>query len=115
MQFIAKARYIRLSPLKVRPLVDVVRGKNARYALDWLSTCGVKRAVPVQKMIESAVANAKHLKNIEAKDLHIKEISVDKGPIYKYFKAGAMGRSNIYRKRFSHLKVILESLNSQEV
>ena len=59
-------------------------------------------------MVESAAANAKHLHNIEASDLFIKEIRVDQGPMYRYFKPGAMGRANIYRKRFCHMEVVLE-------
>ena len=53
MQFNAKARYVRFSPYKLRPLADVVRGKNVSFALHWLATHAVKRIVPVQKVIES--------------------------------------------------------------
>jgi large subunit ribosomal protein L22 len=115
MQFVAKARYIRYSPYKLRPLIDVVRGKNAQYALNWLATCRLKRAVSIQKMIESAAANAKQLKNIESTGLMIKDIRIDQGPMYRYFKPGAMGRANIYRKRLSHLSVVLESVDVKEV
>jgi large subunit ribosomal protein L22 len=59
-------------------------------------------------MIESAVANAKYLHNVNAEKLFIKEIRVDQGPIHKYFKPGAMGRANVQRKRFCHMSVILE-------
>lgn len=110
MQFIAKARYLRYSPYKLRLLVDVVRGKNVQYALDWLATCSLKRAIPVQKVIASAAANAKSIQNIEPKELAIKDIRVDQGPTHKYFKPGAMGRANINRKRLSHMSVILESI-----
>jgi len=109
MQITAKAKYIRLSPYKVRPLADVVRGKTAAYALNWLATCAVKKAIPLQKLIESAVANAKHNNNIELGSLLVKDIRIDQGPIIRYFKPGAMGRANIYRKRLSHMSVILES------
>jgi len=115
MQFVAKARYIRYSPFKLRPLADVVRGKNAQYALDWLSTAQVQRALPVQKIIASAVANAKSLKDLDASKLLIKEIRIDQGPSHRYFKPGAMGRANIQRKRLSHLSVILESIEEKEV
>lgn len=108
MQYIAKARYIHFSPYKLRPLVDVIRGKDAQYALHLLSTMAVKRVLPIQKVIASAVANAKHGGSQEAAVLTIKDIRVDQGPILKYFKPGAMGRANIQRKRFSHITVILE-------
>lgn len=110
MQFVAKVRYIRLSPYKMRPLVDVVRGKNAKYALDWLTTYAVKRALPIEKMIKSAVANAQQAGQISATDLIVKEICVDEGPMFQYYKPGAMGRSNLYKKRSCHMKVTLESI-----
>jgi large subunit ribosomal protein L22 len=108
MQFSAKIRFLPISPFKLRPFVDVVRGKNVEQAIKWLSTLTVKRSVPIKKMIESAAANAKDLKNINASDLAIVDIRIDQGATYKYFKPGAMGRSNVYRKRFSHASVILE-------
>ncbi|MFC1842787.1 50S ribosomal protein L22 [Candidatus Dependentiae bacterium] len=108
MQFGAKARYIRYSPYKLRPLADVLRGKNVRYVLNWLSTCPLKKVGPVKKLIESAVANAKNLQNLEADVLLVKKICVDQGPSYKYFSPGAMGRANPRRKRFSHISVVLE-------
>lgn len=109
MQFVAKARYVWYSPYKLRPLVDVVRGKNAAYALGWLSIYNNKRSVPLKKLIESAVANAKQLKNVTAEHLSIKEIKVDQGPIHRYFKPGAQGRAMIQRKRLCHISVVLES------
>lgn len=114
MQFEAKARYLRFSPYKLRPLVDVVRGKSVAYALNWLSTCPVRRVMPVTKLIESAVANARSLQNVEPAQLTVKDIYVDEGPIFRYFKPGAMGRANIYRKRLSHMKVVLETFSNKE-
>lgn len=115
MQFGAKAKFIRYSPFKLRPLADLVRGKNVRYALDWLRAHENQRVTPLKKVIESAAANAKNLKDTSPENLMIKELRVDQGPIYRYFKPGAMGRSVILRKRFSHINVILESNVKKEV
>jgi len=115
MLFTAKSKFVRCSPYKLRPLVDVVRGKTARYALDWLSTCAMQRACPIKKTVASAVANANTLKNVEVDDLRVKEIRVDEGPQHRYFKPGAMGRSNPYLKRLCHISVVLESADNQEV
>ncbi len=115
MLFNAKVKYIRYSPYKLRPLVDIVRGKSVKYALSWLAVYPVKRIEPIKKMIESAAANAKHLNNIDVANLVIKEIRVDQGPIFRYFKPGAMGRSTIRRKRFSHMNVILETTEKKEI
>lgn len=114
MQFVAKARYVRISHFKMRPLADVVRGKNVAYALNWLSTCALKKAVPIQKLIQSAAANAKSLQNLDSNELVVKEIRVDQGPMFRYFKPGAMGRANIYRKRLSHVSVVVEPVMSKE-
>jgi large subunit ribosomal protein L22 len=75
----------------------------------------VQRVMPLKKVIESAVANAKNGKNIEATELLIKDIRVDQGPIFRYFKPGAMGRANPQRKRLSHISVVLEHLVTKEV
>ncbi len=109
MQFNAKARYISYSPYKLRPLADVIRGKNAQYALAWLATYKTKRARPIQKLLESAVANARYLQNIADNELIVKDVRVDQGPIHRYFKPGAMGRAMIQRRRLCHISVILET------
>ena len=69
MQFKAKARYISYSPYKLRPVADVIRGKNAAYALGWLATYRTKRSLDLTKVLESAVANAKNMKNIEFNEI----------------------------------------------
>lgn len=114
MEFTAKALGIQISPLKLRLLVNQVRGKKALYALEWLKTCAMRRAEPVYKVIASAVANAKQLKNIDVSQLVVEEIRVDQGPVYKYFKPGAMGRANAQRRKSSHIKVIVKSVDNKE-
>ena len=114
MQFVAKAKFIRYSPFKLRPLADVIRGKNVRFALDWLATCALKRSVPLKKVVASAAANAQQLGNVEARGLRIKEIRIDQGPSARYFKPGAMGRANPQKKRFSHIQVIVEPIEKKE-
>lgn len=113
MQFSAKARYIRYSPGKLRLLVDAIRGKNVDYVLNILKTIPIEKALPVRKLVESAAANAKSLKNIEAADLVLKEIRVDRGPVFRYYKPGAMGRAAVQRRRLSHITVMLESVESK--
>lgn len=108
-QFIARARYVHYSPYKLRPIVNVVRGKDAVYALNWLATYRTQRAIAIKKLLESAVANAKNKSNVESSLLKIKEIRVDGGPIHRYFKPGAQGRASIQRRRLCHMKVILET------
>ena len=113
-QYIAKAKFIRYSPYKLRPLADIVRGKNVQFALNWLSTCALQKAEPLQKIIQSAAANAMQLGKFEAEHLVVKEIRIDQGPIFSYFKPGAMGRANPQKKRLSHMSVIVESIEKKK-
>lgn len=111
VEFKASARYIRCSPYKLRPLADVVRGKSAEFGLGFLTTCGIRRASFIKKLIDSAVANARFGDNsLNAEQLTISELKVDQGPTFKYFKPGAMGRSNIYKKRLSHINIVLKKI-----
>ena len=109
MDFKASAKFIKRSPYKLRPIVDVIRGKSAQYALDWLKVYGLKKSMPVRKLLESAIANAKDLnEEIKIENLKLAEIKVDEGPTYKYFRPTAMGRSSILRKRLSHMTIVLK-------
>lgn len=109
MQFVAKALYIPYSPYKLRPLANVIRGKNAAFALGWLKTYKSRRSKSVEKVLASAIANAKSLKNIPVEHLTVKKICVDQGPMYQYFKPGAMGRALNQRKRLCHISITLEA------
>ncbi len=117
MQFRALVKQVSISPYKLRPYAEVVRGKNVVYALHLLATRAVRRAIPIKKIIESAAANAKHRQNIDINNLMVKEIRVDQGKIFKYFKPGSIGRAAVQRKRFSHISVVLEvkNISSKEV
>ncbi len=109
MNFKASAKYIKRSPYKLRPIVDVIRGKNAAYALGWLKVYGMEKSLPIKKLLDSAIANAKcQQDDITPQELVIDEIRVDQGPAYKYFKPSAMGRSAVLRKRLSHMTIILK-------
>lgn len=116
MLFTAKARFLKFSPFKLRPLVDVVRGRNVKQALHWLSVCELKRAVPIKKLIASAVANAQFAEsNIDLSRLFIDDIRVDHGPAQRYYKPGPMGRANMQKRRSSHASVVLKFKNNKEV
>lgn len=109
MNFKASANYIKRSPYKLRPIVDVIRGKNAAYALGWLKIYGLAKSLPIKKLLDSAIANARNQhEEITAQELVIDEIRVDQGPAYRYFKPSAMGRSAVLRKRLSHITIVLK-------
>lgn len=110
MQVSAKSKYLRVSPYKLRPIVDVIRGKSLDQSLAYLKTHMTKRVKPIVKVLESAFANARDLgeNSVSAQDLVVKEVCVDQGPVLKYYKPAAMGRAATQRKRLSQITVVLE-------
>ena len=104
----ASATHIRISPRKVRMVVDTVRGKSVSQALSILGFTRKKAALPVQKLLKSAVANAIENGGISDVDtLVIDYIMVDEGPTLKRFMPRARGRATPIRKRTSHIRIIL--------
>lgn len=108
MESRAVAKYLRISPRKVRLIMDQVRGKDVEEALNLLSFAPQKGAFLLKKAINSAVANAEQNANIDVDNLYIKRIFADEGPTLKRFRPRAMGRATRIRKRTSHLTVILD-------
>jgi large subunit ribosomal protein L22 len=108
MEAKAVAKYIRMSPQKVRLLVDLVRGKKVEDAKQILRFARKYAADPVSKVLLSAVANAKQNPNIDENILFVKEIFVDQGPSLKRWRARAQGRAASIKKRMSHITVVLD-------
>ncbi len=103
----AVARYVRVSPYKVRQVADQIRGKDleeARYIIRF-SPKGAARLVG--KVLESAVANAENNNGLRAEDLVVLNCYVDEGPTLKRWRPRALGRATRIRKRTSHITVIL--------
>jgi large subunit ribosomal protein L22 len=104
----AKVTHIRISPRKVRLVVDAVRGKSVNQALNILTLARKKAAGPVKKLLESAVANATENAGVrEVDNLVIDRITVDGGPTLKRFMPRARGRATPIRKRTSHIQIVL--------
>ncbi|MCB9798345.1 50S ribosomal protein L22 [Candidatus Nomurabacteria bacterium] len=101
----AKLRHLRVSPRKVRLVVDLVRGMKVRDALVQLQFSKKHAALPVKKLIESAVANAAHNHSINLDTLVISEIRVDEGKTLYRWMPRAMGRATPLRKRMCHISV----------
>ncbi len=106
----AVSKYVRISPYKLRPIVDVIRGYPVDKALAWLQANALRKIVPIKKTLLSAYANGKNVLSAEVpmNQFFIKEVKVDQGPVIKYFKPGAQGRANPQRKRLSHILIVLE-------
>ena len=110
MEIKAIARYIRVSPRKVRLLINEIKGKKVEEALNILSFAPQKGAPILKKLINSAVANANQYPDIDVDNLFIKNAFADEGPTLKRFRPRAMGRATRIRKRTSHLTVILDEI-----
>jgi large subunit ribosomal protein L22 len=108
MESRAVARYIRVSPRKVRLIMDEIRGRKIEEALNQLSFAPQKGAFILKKLIDSAVANAEQNFEMDVDKLYIKQIFADEGPTLKRFRPRAMGRGARIRKRTSHLTVVLD-------
>jgi len=116
MQVSAKSKYVRVSPYKLRPIVNIIRGKTVLESQAYLRTHMTKRVKPVIKVLDCAYANAKNL-NKQAggpEEFIIKKIFVDQGPVIKYFKPAAMGRAAMQRRRLSQITVVLEKKTIKE-
>lgn len=104
----AKVTHVRISPRKVRMVVDTVRGKSVSQALSILAFTRKKAALPVQKLLKSAMANASENDEIRDVDtLVIDRITVDEGPTLKRYMPRARGRATPIRKRTSHIQIVL--------
>ncbi|MBZ4688554.1 MAG: large subunit ribosomal protein [Clostridia bacterium] len=107
MEAKAVARYIRISPYKVRQVVDLIRGKDCKEALAILKFTPKRASKPVMKILKSAMANAEHNYEMDEDNLYISKIYVDEGPTLKRYKPRAMGRADMIRKRTSHITVVV--------
>lgn len=106
MEFKAISKHRRISPLKARLVLPLIKGKKADDALDVLRYAQQKAAKLVYKTLQSAVSNAKQ-KNVESSALSIKEIKIDGGPTYKRGLIGSRGRMYPIRKPTSHITIVL--------
>jgi large subunit ribosomal protein L22 len=107
MEVKAVAKYIRISPQKIRKLIDAVKGKPVEEGLNILKFMPQKAASIVEKTIRSAVANADQYPDMDVDSLVIQNITADQGPTLKRFKARARGRGTRILKRTAHITVIL--------
>lgn len=109
MQAIAKARFVRTSPLKARLVIDAIRGKDVREALAILRFTPNRAARYIEKVVKSAVANAENNHHMDADNLKIAQAYVDGGPnVMKRLRYAPMGRGYRIVKRMSHITVAVE-------
>ncbi len=112
MEVTAKAKYVRISPIKVRKLIGSLKGKSVQAGLEALKFMPQKGAGLVEKVIRSAVANADQVSGLDVDNLIIRNITADSGPTLKRFRARARGRGTRILKRTAHITVHLTEKSS---
>lgn len=101
----AIARFIRISPLKVRRVLDQIRGRSYREALIILEFMPYRATEPILKVLRSAAANAEHNAGLDRTQLIITQAYADQGPVLKRFQPRAQGRAYQIRKPTCHITV----------
>jgi large subunit ribosomal protein L22 len=114
----ATARYVRMSPMKTRRVIDLVRGLPASEAQAVVRFDPHAAAEPVGNVLASAIANAEHLAHVrnlrlDPDDLVVVEAYVDEGPTMKRFRPRAQGRAYRIRKRSSHITIVVAPSDSE--
>ena len=115
MQAKAVARTVRIAPRKVRLVLDLVRGKEVGEAVALLKLTNKRAADVVEKLIQSAVANAEHNYDMDVDNLVVSEIYANEGPTLKRFRPRAQGRATAINKRTSHITVVLNEKAEEAV
>ncbi|MEA5503788.1 50S ribosomal protein L22 [Halotia wernerae UHCC 0503] len=110
----AIARYIRMSPYKVRRVLDQIRGRSYREALIVLEFMPYRATEPVLKLLRSAAANAEHNVGLDRTQLVITQAYADQGPVLKRFQPRAQGRAYQIRKPTCHITLAVAADVSAE-
>ena len=111
----AKLRYLRMAPRKMRLVTDLICGLSPEEAIAQLKNINKLGALPVLKLLNSALANAVHNYEMDKNELLVKNVTVDGGPVLKRWMPRAMGRATPIRKRTSHITLILEGEATDKV
>lgn len=109
----AIARHVRMSPMKVRRVVDLVRGLDVIEALDLLKFAPQAAAQPVYKLIVSAASNATDTDDLRFGDLYISKAFVDSGMTMRRIRPRAKGSASRVLKRASHITVVVEPISAR--
>jgi large subunit ribosomal protein L22 len=108
MEIRATQKYYITSPRKLREVVAMIKKLTPQDASERLPFVSKRAAVPLKKVLDSAIANARQ-RDINVEDLAFKEIQINEGPKLKRWRAGARGRAKPYSRRMSHIRVVLET------
>lgn len=108
MEVKAQAKFIRISPQKVRQVMELIKGKPVKEAMAILSVLPHKGAFLLKKLLKSAIANAENNYDLKADDLYVFKVFADSGPTLPRWLPRARGRADRIRKRSSHLTIVVK-------
>ncbi len=111
---VARARYVRVTPMKARRVVELIQGRSAQEALAVLEFAPQAASALVSKVLASAMANAQNNLELDPDTLVVYRAFVDEGPTLKRFRPRAQGRAYRIRKRTSHITVEVESVPERQ-
>ena len=106
----ATAKFVRVTPMKARRVIDLIRGKDAADALNTLRFAPQSASEPVAKVLASAIANAENNLDLDPRTLVVSTAYADEGPTLKRFQPRAQGRAFRVRKRTSHITIEVTSV-----
>jgi len=106
-EVVAVAKYIRQSPRKIRVLANLIKNYPLDQAVAILEVSVRKAAPPLLKVIQSAIANAVNNAGLKKESLFLKELQINKGPVFKRWRARAKGRADQIRRPTAHIRVVL--------
>lgn len=106
----AVARFVRISPYKVRKVAALIRGRDVNSALAILENTNKRAAIFLGRALKSAIASAKQTGKFKQDELYISKVIADDGPMLKRYRAAAFGRATMIRKRTSHISIELDKL-----
>ena len=111
----ATLKTYRQSPRKVRLATDLIKGKSVLMALAQLKFLPKRASLPIEKLLNSAIANAEHNFGATRAELMVKDIRVDKGIVFRRSMPRARGSASPIRKRTSHITIVLGKLEQKKV
>jgi len=111
---VARATHVRVTPMKARRVIDLIRDMPANQALSVLKFAPQAASEPIAKVVASAIANAEHNFSLDPETLVISRAFVDEGPTLKRFRPRAQGRAYRIRKRTSHITVEVEAVPQRQ-
>jgi large subunit ribosomal protein L22 len=114
MEARATVKYVRTSPRKMRRTVDLIRGQHVEEARRILRLSPLGASRDVEKLLNSAVANAEQRPGVIADNLMVSSAWVDDGPTLRRFRPRAYGRATRVRKRTSHVTVVVKTMGDEE-